>query len=183
MRCTTHIEGWLMSLWEHSITERSKRITEIRVRGRNSEGWKRINITSTFKKFSPSLTSTPRKGIEKINLKDIAKQWRDKNVFGHGKHEYMEGKLCLTNLLAFHNEHADPVDKARTLNIAYLDFNIVSVTALHCLLPDKLMKHKIDEWRVRQTENWLYCWPKKVVDQQHQVHRRPVIKGTHQVSI
>lgn len=86
-------------------------------------------------------------------------------MFGHGKQEYMEGKLCLTNLIAFHNDQADPVDKDRTLNIAYLDFTNASVTASHCLLPDKLMKHKIDEWRVRQTENSLNCWPKNVVDQ------------------
>lgn len=90
--------------------------------------------------------------MEKINLKAIVKQRRNKNVFGHGKHEYMEEKLCLTNLIAFHNEQADPVDKDRTLNIAYLDFNNVSVTALHCLLPEKLMKYKRDEWRVRHTE-------------------------------
>lgn len=60
----------------------------------------------------------------------------------------MEGKLCLTNLIAFHNEQAELVDKNRTLNI---DFNNVSATALYCLLPEKLMKHK-NAWRVRQTE-------------------------------
>lgn len=75
----------------------------MKVRGGNFEDWKRISITSTFKKFSPSLTSTPRKGMEKINLKAIAKKKRD-NIFGHGKHEYTKGKLCLTNLIAFHNE-------------------------------------------------------------------------------
>lgn len=65
-------------------------------------------------------------------------------MFGSSKYGYMKGKLCLTNVIAFHNEKAGPMDKERTLNIAYVDFNNASVTVSRCLLPDKPMKHKIN---------------------------------------
>ncbi|KAK4818094.1 hypothetical protein QYF61_005671 [Mycteria americana] len=54
-------------------------------------------------------------------LADVIK--RDKKAFGSSEHGYTKGKLCLTNLIAFHDEKVDPMDKERTLSIAYLDSN------------------------------------------------------------
>lgn len=147
--------------------------------GRKFWGWEESKHCPYFQKgqeggsrklqASHSLTSVPRNGMKKIILETISKHKKDEKVFGSSKHGYMKRRLCLTNMIAFHDEKADPADKERTTNIGYLDFNNASITVSHCLLPDKLMKHETHKWRLRWTENWLSCWPEKFMDKQHQI--------------
>lgn len=54
--------------------------------------------------------------MKKIILKTISKH-KDKKVSGSSKHGYTKRRLRLTNMIAFHDEKANPADKERTPNI------------------------------------------------------------------
>lgn len=42
--------------------------------------------------------------------------------------------------------------------VVYLYFSKPFDTVSHKIFTDKLMKYRLDTWRVRWTENWLNCW-------------------------
>lgn len=69
----------------------------------------------------------------------------------------IKGKPCLTNLKASCDEISDLVDKGRSVGIVYLDYKKVFDTSFHKTLIKKLMRYKLDQQRVRWTENCLNC--------------------------
>ncbi|KAK4827443.1 hypothetical protein QYF61_018000 [Mycteria americana] len=87
------------------IFERSWQLEEV------PEDWRKANVTSVFKKDKKkdlgnyrlvSLTSVPRKVVERILLETMSKHTKDKKVIDHCG--FLRGKSCLTNLTAFYNE-------------------------------------------------------------------------------
>lgn len=82
--------------------------------GEVPEDWEKAKVTPAFKKGrlenlgkyrSVTLTSVPGKAIEQTILESISKHMKDK------KQRFMEGKTCLTDLRAFHNDMTGLVDE------------------------------------------------------------------------
>ena len=60
----------------------------------------------------------------------------------------------MTNLVALCDAMAGWVDEGRIVDIVYLDFSKAFDMVSYNILIDKLVKRGIDEWSVRQIENW-----------------------------
>lgn len=73
--------------------------------------------------------------MEQLNLENIFKHMKDKKMIRSCQRGFIKGKSCLTNLTTFYNE---VTNKARAVNVAYLDFNKVFDTVFHNILIDKL---------------------------------------------
>lgn len=67
----------------------------------------------------------------------------------------MEANSRLTNLIAFYKEITNLVDVARAEVAVYLDISKALNTVFRNITIDKLVKHRLDKWTVRQTENWM----------------------------
>lgn len=57
---------------------------------------------------------------------------------------FTEGKSCLTNLISFHSEMTDLVDKETTVGIFCLDFSKVFDAVSHNMFKKKLMNYELD---------------------------------------
>ncbi|KAK4825715.1 LOW QUALITY PROTEIN: hypothetical protein QYF61_002133 [Mycteria americana] len=111
------------------------------------EDWKKANVTPSYKEglkedpgnYRPiSLTSVPRKVMERILLGAITRQI--KHVIGKSQHGFTKGKLCLTNLIAFYGKVTCAVDVERVVDIVSLDFSKAFHTFSHSLLLKKLIQ-------------------------------------------
>ena len=65
------------------------------------------------------------------------------------------GKSCSANLVAFYDVITGQVDRGRTVDVVYLDFNKAFDTVSHNIFVMKLRKCGIDDWMVRWINNWL----------------------------
>lgn len=52
------------------------------------------------------------------------------------EHGFMKGKLCLTNLIAFHNEVTNSVSKERGVDVVYLNISKAFDMVSHKILID-----------------------------------------------
>ena len=86
--------------------------------------WRKANVTPVFKKgkkedpgnYRPvSLTSIPRKMVEKLILDVISKQVEAKKVIRSIQHGFTKGKSCLTNLIAFCDNMTGWVDEGKAV--------------------------------------------------------------------
>jgi len=78
-----------------------------------------------------SLPSVPVKVKEQIVLKAISKHTEDKKVIRSSQQRYMEGKTCLTDLRAFHNEMTGLVDEWMWFVLTLVRLSILSpITSL-----------------------------------------------------
>lgn len=68
-----------------------------------------------------------------------------KHVIGKSQHRFTTGKLCLTNLIAFHNEVTCLFDAGQAVDTVYLDFLEAFDTVSHSLLLEKLMCYSLDQ--------------------------------------
>jgi len=83
------------------------------------------------------------------------KQVEEKKVIRSSQHGFIQGKSCLTNLIAFYDGMTGWVDEGRAVDVVYLDFSKAFNTVSHNILLGKLRKYALDEWSVRWIENWL----------------------------
>lgn len=60
------------------------------------------------------------------------------------------------------------------MDIVYLDFRQVFDTILHQIFLEKLLMYRLDEQRLRWTENWLGGWMQRVVVSSTRPSWRPV---------
>ena len=97
--------------------------------GEVPEHWKRANVTPVFKNgrkedpgnYRPvSLTLIPGKVIEQLILEIISRHLKDRKVIRSSQHRFIKGKLCLTNLIAFHDEMTGLVGEGRAMDVVYL---------------------------------------------------------------
>ena len=71
------------------------------------------------------------------------------------QHEFIKGKLCLTNLIAFYIETNGWLDEGRAEDVVYLDFSKTLDTVFHNILLGKLLDCGFHERTVGWIENWL----------------------------
>ncbi|KAK4815945.1 hypothetical protein QYF61_010439 [Mycteria americana] len=111
------------------------------------------NTTPIFKKGSKkdsgnyqpvSITSLPSKIVEQILLEDISKHMEDR-----------QGKLCLTNLVAFYNRVSASVDNGRATDVIYLDFCRTFDMVPHSILASNLERYRFDGWTIQWIRNCL----------------------------
>jgi len=140
--------------------------------GEVPEDWRKANVTLICKKgkkedpgnYRPvSLTSVPGKMMEQLILEAIIKKVVEKKVIRSSQRGFTKGNSCLTNLIAFCDGMTGWVDKGRAVDVGYLNFSKAFNTVSYNILSGKLRKCGLDEWTMRQTENWLNGRTQRVV--------------------
>ena len=93
--------------------------------------------------------------MEQLILGLILKHIEEKKVIRNSQHGFTKGESCLTNLIAFYDGMTGWVDEGREVDVVQLDFSKAFDSISHDILIGKLRKCGLDEWTVRQIENWL----------------------------
>lgn len=71
---------------------------------------------------------------------------------------FTKGKAGVTDLIDLYRDMTCSMDEERALDAGYFCFTKISDTLSHNILIDKLMKHGLDKWALKDAENWLHCW-------------------------
>lgn len=135
------------------------------------EDCKKADVTPFFKKGKDEdpgnyglfiLTSLAEKVIEQTHLEAISKHRKDKNTTVSTQHGFPKMKSCWKNMVTFYDEE-QWLSRWGKANVA--DFYVSKVfNTVSCnILIDKLLKYRLQKWRVRWTEAWLNSQAQRVV--------------------
>ena len=67
----------------------------------------------------------------------------------------MTGRLCLTNLISFHDWVTRLVGVGKAVDVVYLDFTKAFDTGSHSILLGKLAARGLDRYTLLWVRNWL----------------------------
>ncbi|RMC13365.1 hypothetical protein DUI87_10900 [Hirundo rustica rustica] len=81
------------------------------------------------------------KVMEQLFLETILRHVENKEMIGGSEYGFTEGKLCLINLVAFHNMVTELVDRRGATDSIYLDLCKAFDAVLHVFLVSKLERH------------------------------------------
>ena len=90
-----------------------------------------------------SLTSVPRKLLERIIRTEIVQHMTDNNLFTTCQHEFIAGESCNTHLLEYMEDITEALDKGYGADIIYLDFQKAFDKVPHKRLLKKLYAYDI----------------------------------------
>ena len=90
-----------------------------------------------------SLTSHIMKVFERVIKKKIIKHLTDNQKFNEGQHGFVPGRSTQTQLLAHYNDIYETLMEGKRLDTIFLDFAKAFDKVDHCILLEKVKKHKI----------------------------------------
>jgi len=82
---------------------------------------------------------------------------KDKKIITTTQHGCIKGESCLINLITIYNEMTGLREERRAADIVCPDFIRLSAVS-HKMLIEMLLKHGLDRWTVKPTDN-LAEWP------------------------
>jgi len=74
---------------------------------------------------------------------------------GPSQHEFMKGRLCLTNLISFYDWVSRLVNEGKAVNVVYLEFSKAFDMVSHSILLGKPAARGLDWYTLLWVRNWL----------------------------
>ena len=123
------------------------------------------------------------KTVEQILLAALLRQLEDREVIGDSQLDFIKGKSCLPNLVAFYDGVTLAVGKGRAMDVVYLDFCKALDAVPHNILLSKLKRYRIDAWMIEQRRHWLDSHAQRVAVNGSMSMWRSVKSGVPQRSV